>query len=409
MKKKAIILLSLSIALLFGACEGKETTSNLNDEFESVQHEESTESSENVEENNPLIEMVTIKASPDKYTWYIKNYVGKNCASLGYTSMGGDRFDRYGEGLLELVFVCSDGTYIDVESEENLKEYIVIGQNLEPNTELKLVFDKDSEGNEYDNLVACQSYEEILLSVKKVGTEAESVPLTTINPSPDKYTWYISDYVGRNLKGCGYISMGGDLMDRYGEAVVELRIVAEDGSYVDSSDEDVLKSYVVIGQSVAPNTELKLVFEKDSEGVEYDNLVESQNIEEIEVYVKRLEGAKQNTSAQEESTPSEEIPLKEADDRVSSEQLADGMRPDFKEAMDSYEAFYDEYCDFMKKYNENPGELSLIMEYADMLTRSAEMTKKFEEWNSDDLNDAEMKYYLEVNTRVSQKLLEVAY
>ena len=36
---------------------------------------------------------VTIKTSPDKYTWYIKDYVGKNVASFGYTSMGGHRMD----------------------------------------------------------------------------------------------------------------------------------------------------------------------------------------------------------------------------------------------------------------------------------------------------------------------------
>ena len=74
-------------------------------------------------------------------------------------------------------------------------------------------------------------------------------------------------------------------MDRYGAAVVELIIVADDGSYVDPSDEELLKCYVVMDQGIAPNTELTLVFDKDSNGVEYDNLVETQNIEEIEVYV----------------------------------------------------------------------------------------------------------------------------
>lgn len=89
--------------------------------------------------------------------------------------------------------------------------------------------------------------------------------------------------------------------------------------------------------------------------------------------------------------------------------LVDGMRPEFKEAMDSYEAFYDEYCDFMKKYSENSSDLTLILEYGEMLTRSAEMSEKFEKWNEDDLNDAELKYYLEVSNRVAQKLVDVAY
>ena len=51
-------------------------------------------------------------------------------------------------------------------------------------------------------------------------------------------------------------------------------------------DTELLKNYVITGQSVSPNTELKYVFSTDSEGNEYDNLVQSQNIEEIEITVK---------------------------------------------------------------------------------------------------------------------------
>ncbi len=39
--------------------------------------------------------MVAVKASPDKYTWYMRNYVDKNVASFGYASWGGDRMDEY--------------------------------------------------------------------------------------------------------------------------------------------------------------------------------------------------------------------------------------------------------------------------------------------------------------------------
>ncbi len=229
---------------------------------------------------------VATKDSPDKYTWYIKSYVGKNCASIGYTSMGGDRMDKYGAGLLELIFVTPDGTYVHLESKNDLKQYVVTGQSIAPNTELKLTFDKDSEGNEYDNLVATQTYEEIVLSVKKVNSsDKDTVALTAIDPSPDKYTWYISDYTGRNLATCGYTSLSGDLMDKYGAAVVKLVIISEDGSFIDPEDAESLKNYVVTGQNVSPNSELKLVFDTDSDGNEYDNLVESQNIEEIELTV----------------------------------------------------------------------------------------------------------------------------
>lgn len=110
-----------------------------------------------------------------------------------------------------------------------------------------------------------------------------------------------------------------------------------------------------------------------------------------------------------ESTPQEEQSSEEATSSADDSQgLVDGMRPEFKEAMDSYEAFYDEYCDFMKKYAENPSDLKLIAEYANMVSKLDEMNKKFAAWDEEEMNDTELKYYLEVNTRVTQKLLEVA-
>lgn len=345
---------------------------------------------------------IVINTSPDKYTWYIKNYVGKNCASIGYTAMSGKRMDTYGEGLVELVFVCPDGSYVDIEAEDVLKEYSVVKQNITPNSVLKLVFDKDSEGNEYDNLVASQSFEEIVLCVKKNGVkDQKTIDLTEIKPSPDKYTWYIADYVGRNLASCGYTSMGGDLMHKYGEGIIELIIVADDGSFVDPEDTEALKNYVVTGQSIAPNTELKLTFDKDSDGVEYDNLVESQNIEEIELTVKRLSTDSVSDKKTDETTKSATT--------EKSEDLVDGMRPEFKAAMDSYENFMNEYVNFMKKYMADPSDMSLLMDYADYMSKYSDFVEDFEEWeDDDDMNAAETAYYIDVQARVSKKLLEIA-
>ena len=85
----------------------------------------------NANSKQPTDESITIKNSPDKYTWYIKNYVGKNCASIGYTSMGGDRMDHYGAGYIELVMVTPDGAYIhlwipnrfDCHFSHNIRKY----------------------------------------------------------------------------------------------------------------------------------------------------------------------------------------------------------------------------------------------------------------------------------------------
>ncbi len=87
---------------------------------------------------------------------------------------------------------------------------------------------------------------------------------------------------------------------------------------------------------------------------------------------------------------------------------SNGIRSDFKKAMDSYEKFMDEYVAFMKKYkNSNGSDLSLLQEYNDYLTKYTDFVNEFNEWDSKDLNDAEAKYYIEVQTRVNKKLLEI--
>lgn len=88
--------------------------------------------------------------------------------------------------------------------------------------------------------------------------------------------------------------------------------------------------------------------------------------------------------------------------------LVDGMRKDFKDAMDSYEAFMDEYVAFMKKYSDNPSDVSLLADYTKYMSKYADMVEKFDKWESEDLNGAELAYYIDVQARVSKKLLEVA-
>ena len=91
----------------------------------------------------------------------------------------------------------------------------------------------------------------------------------------------------------------------------------------------------------------------------------------------------------------------------AKEVSTDGLRPEFKEAMDSYEAFYVEYCELFKKYSQNPTDLSLIAQYTKMMQEAVEMTTAFEKWDQEEMNTAELKYYLEINSRVTAMLLEV--
>jgi hypothetical protein len=247
-----------------------------------------TDSSTKADTSSASSWSVQIKQSPDKYTWYVKNYVGANAASIGYTSLGGDRRDSYGAGTVKLVLVTADGTYVDPEDEDALKDYVVIAQNLEPNTEIKYTFLKNSSGEEYSNLIDAASQEEIVLEVAKVGEAAEPSLDLVATEASDRYTRHVRSYVGRNLAACGYISLGGDLRDSYGETTVKLVIVTSDGTYVDQTDEEALQMYRVVDQNLEPNTPIVLTYLTDSDGKEYDNLVDSASVEEISLLVERI-------------------------------------------------------------------------------------------------------------------------
>lgn len=87
--------------------------------------------------------------------------------------------------------------------------------------------------------------------------------------------------------------------------------------------------------------------------------------------------------------------------------MINGMRADFKKAMDDYEAFIDEYIEFMKKYGESDGSsLTLLADYLEFLEKYNEMSESMDKWESEDMNDIERAYYLEVLARCNKKMLE---
>ena len=85
-----------------------------------------------------------------------------------------------------------------------------------------------------------------------------------------------------------------------------------------------------------------------------------------------------------------------------------GIRPEVKEAIDSYEAFYDEYIAFMKKYQsaDSAELLGMMTDYLKMIERLSEMSDKMDALE-EDMNDAELAYYLEVTARIMQKMNEI--
>lgn len=284
MKKKVVIFLTALLSVSIMGCGTIDSShSDTRDRKEKKK----------IEEEEEDFEYVQVKASPDKYTYYVKNYVGQNLANVGYTSLGGEKRDKYGNTTMLLSIVNEDGRYIDINDEDDMKDYVVVEQMPEVNTEIKITYETDSDGNEYDYLIDSVNFEEIVIMVDKVGTRPNKKPkLTEIPTKGDRYHLYIKDYVGRNLGNTGYISLGGELRDEYGDGNVKLNLITEDGSYIDLDDEKSLQNYVVVSQDVKPGTKIEFTYDKDRDGVEYSNLIDTISYEEINLYVKKLKKKK---------------------------------------------------------------------------------------------------------------------
>lgn len=78
------------------------------------------------------------------------------------------------------------------------------------------------------------------------------------------------------------------------------------------------------------------------------------------------------------------------------------VTPEFKELMDNYEAFIDEYIAFMENYDEN--NLELMYDYLNYLEKFSSTMNKLSEIDENELSEADTLYYLEVTARIYAKL-----
>lgn len=239
-------------------------------------------------ENPTISENMETDDSQGIYTYPIRNYVGKNVASIG-KKYGDYLIDEYGNGYLRVVYVSEDGMVFSLDDEAK-KQYTVIEQSLHAGNMLTVVHLRDSRGKPYSNLVDYQSYEEIILYIAPIGETGYQPDVADISPVIDRHCYFVRDYIGRNAASFGKY-YGDDRVDEYGAGKLRLTFTSEDGSYVDSSREESLKSYIIVSQDIEANSELKIEYEIDSEGKEYDTLIQNQNYEEINLIVKKLDGS----------------------------------------------------------------------------------------------------------------------
>lgn len=103
--------------------------------------------------------------------------------------------------------------------------------------------------------------------------------------------------------------------------------------------------------------------------------------------------------------PTEATTEEPATDDTSSEEVD----PDFKATMDSYETTINNYCDFMEKYNNARPEdtAAMLADYTSYLQQYTETVEGLNSIDEESLSAADLAYYIEVNGRISQRLLEV--
>lgn len=100
---------------------------------------------------------------------------------------------------------------------------------------------------------------------------------------------------------------------------------------------------------------------------------------------------------------------KQTNTDANTETNTTGIRPEFKELMDSYEDFFDEYISFMEKYETSNDTASMLSSYTDYLSKYSDMMKKLKEVDQEKLSEEEALYYSEVTLRITQKLANVKY
>lgn len=107
----------------------------------------------------------------------------------------------------------------------------------------------------------------------------------------------------------------------------------------------------------------------------------------------------ETTQTEETAEPEEENEAEDADLAILS--------PDFKKTMDDYEAWFDHYCEVMKKYQDNPSDMELLSEMSDLMVEETTMLEQMENMDESEMNNAELAYYIEVTARIEKKLIEL--
>ena len=75
--------------------------------------------------------------------------------------------------------------------------------------------------------------------------------------------------------------------------------------------------------------------------------------------------------------------------------------------MDQYLEFFRKYAEFMKTYSESDDPISMLNEYSEIMSQYKDTMESFDALEDTEMNDAELKLYLETSAEIQKLLLSV--
>lgn len=140
-----------------------------------------------------------------------------------------------------------------------------------------------------------------------------------------------------------------------------------------------------------------------------DNIIGG--IKEVETKDRETATEEIEQSKNPDSTTDSDAKAVESSDSKSSNaetETTQGVNPELKAFLDSYEGFVDEYVAFMKEYTENPGNVaSMLNQYTEIMKKYADFADAIDKYDSNDMSVEDAKYYLDVTNRCTQKMLDI--
>ena len=160
------------------------------------------------------------------------------------------------------------------------------------------------------------------------------------------------------------------------------------------------------------NYEISLYSYKSNE-LDYDYINDGDkifySIEEDKDYVyEKPTETKTETKKDDNSKPDESSKSEKDDIEAIKKAVTNGdyslVTPEFKETMDAYEAFMNEYYNFMDNYDTST-DLDYLNQYTELLQKEQEWIQKINAMDESKMTPADYAYYLLITSRITGKLL----